>query len=132
MSIYETVEPETMKSYKCFEVYYDADGNAPDSDALISCATKELANAAKKIMETIKKDKMVSYGGFLFDGGPSPYVEGYEWACSFQIQEGICSHVPARNVSEVLEIFDGDPEENYELEGLKVVPLEELVEQNQQ
>jgi hypothetical protein len=107
---------EKVTAYNAFAVYYDADGNAPDSDDLAIFSTEELAQEAAEIFAE-------QIGDEVFCGFPSPFVPGYEFACGFRTR-GTLSTSPLRSIAEFVNGYADEVYKAEEFEG-KILNEEE-------
>ena len=69
-------------------VYADYDGNAPDSEYLVLCASPQLADAVVKLFNEAEDTD----GGFVTgpDGEPvelsMPFIDGWEWCKTYAVR----------------------------------------------
>jgi hypothetical protein len=117
---------EKVTAYNAFAVYYDADGNAPDSDDLAIFSTEELAQEAAEIFAEQKDNEEpvgIKIGDEVFCGFPSPFVPGYEFACGFRTR-GTLSTSPLRSIAEFVNGYADEVYKAEEFEG-KILNEEE-------
>lgn len=110
---YELAAP--VSAIPCWAIYADYDGNAPDTEDLVLCASEELAKEVCGLLhEHIDNEDNgeIPYRHERWEGFSLPYIEGWWpaskiWKCHRVVREdaqGIC-----KTVTECLEALDGTP-----------------------
>jgi len=113
--IYELAKP--ILAVPCWAIYGDYDGEAPDTDHLVLCASEELARVVCDLLaKHIDKENHgeIPWRHDRWEGLSLPYVDGWQYVRSWKICETLCSPRTAetsvcKTVTAVLEALGGTP-----------------------
>ena len=83
---------QAITAYRCYGVYKDFNGNAPDTANLVLVATEELAKiVAKRIEEIDNESREAAEAGVEheYEHVAFPRVEGWEWSAHYSYRPAI-------------------------------------------
>jgi hypothetical protein len=81
----------TVELRKCWWVYFDVNGNAPEDKDIVACATKEMAQEILEWFKSMKDDEKEPYvviDGKKYSGLCSFGVEDYNFDTYYDVREG--------------------------------------------